>query len=181
LAPLSRQRVKAPLWFFLGALVGSALTFVALRTPATSSTVDFDGDGVGDETYHNQGMFPTLVEYDRNADGRVDARWRFDLSGVPGHYEGDDDFDGRFEWQSIPERGQIKTATLDSNGDGRPDQVANSRHGVLRTVDVYDEAGRRVVARHHYRGGWLWSAEIDADGDGGFERKISYDRFGQPQ
>ena len=72
-------------------------------------------------------------------------------AGRPKRYEGDDDFDGRFEWMGDASRGRLVTSTLDSNGDGNPDAVMHVEHGVLRSVDVYDEAGKRVVARQHLR------------------------------
>src|SRR5688500_12933530 len=120
-----RSRVRSPLWFLAGTLAGAAIMFLALRTPYTASGMDFDGDGVDDEVYRYNGSMLGAVEYDRNADGKVDARWSNDIHGVPVNYEADDDFDGRFEWQSDAARGQLVTETLDLNADGRPDAVSH--------------------------------------------------------
>jgi hypothetical protein len=37
------------------------------------------------------------------------------------------------------------------------------------------------VKRAQFRAGLLASAEFDADGDGTFERRVSYDALGEPQ
>jgi Putative prokaryotic signal transducing protein len=181
IAPPARSPVVSPLWFLAGAVVGAALMLLVLRTPMSSSTVDYDGDGISEETYHNAGLTPTSIEYDRNSDGKVDARWNFDLRGVADRYEGDDDFDGRFEWNSVAERGQIKTGRLDADGDGSPDQIARSESGVLRTLEIFDAGGNRIVARQHYEKGWLRFTEFDEDGDGAFERRVEFDRVGMPK
>jgi hypothetical protein len=169
------------LWFLAGMMVGAAGLYFASRSPVTSASADFDGDGIEDEIYHYVGVTLDRVGYDRNADGKVDARWISDIRGVPVRHEGDDDFDGRFEWKTDAEKGQAVTSTLDSNGDGRPDMVWHSTHGVLRSTDIYDETGHRVVARDIFEGSWHVATEFDSDGDGVFERRVDYDRYGEPK
>jgi hypothetical protein len=108
------------LWFFLGVLVGGAVLFIALRSPYTQSGVDLDGDGDGDgvddETYHYAGATLDRVDYDRNGDRKVDARWFSDVGGAPVRYESDDNFDGRFEKprkDRSPHPRSIRTRTAD--------------------------------------------------------------------
>jgi hypothetical protein len=177
-----RSPMRSPLWFFTGLLVGGAILFIAFRTPYVGSQADFDGDGMSDEIYYYSGSTLDLVEYDRNADGKIDARWISNIKGVAIRHEADDDFDGRFEWYSVAEGGQTVTSTLDSNGDGRPDSMTHFQHGVVRSLEIYDEPGRRIVARQHFvDGAWHDATEFDADGDGVFERRVEYDRYGDPQ
>ena len=179
-AAAMRSHWRSPLWFFAGMLVGAAALYVAIRSPTSSTSADFDGDGRADEVYYYAGVTLERIDYDRNADGNIDARWISDYRGVPQRYEGDDDFDGRFEWASRARNGQIVTTVLDSNGDGRPDEVFHLQHGVQRSADIYDEDGRRVVARQKYEGPFKVSVEIDSDRDGVFERSFQYDRYGEP-
>jgi|KBSMisStaDraftv2_1062788.scaffolds.fasta_scaffold830519_1 hypothetical protein len=54
-------------------------------------------------------------------------------------------------------------------------------HGIQRSTDVYDEAGLRIVARQHFNAAWNDSTEFDDDGDGTFERRVEYDRYGVPR
>ena len=156
------------------------MILLASRSPYKTEWADVDGDGTVDETYIYSGQTLDRVEYDRNGDGKVDARWVNDLRGVSKRYDGDDDFDGIFEWRSEAERGQVVRSVLDADGDGRPERVENYRHGVLRTIDVYDASGRRVVAREHYDNSRLDARELDQDGDGVFERRVEYDEYGEP-
>ena len=87
----------------------------------------WDGDGRADETYVYAGRTLDAIEYDRNADGKIDARWVHDLKGVPKRYEGDDDFDGIFEWRGDAERGWVVRDVMDANRDGRPELISIPR------------------------------------------------------
>jgi hypothetical protein len=175
-----RPTWRSPLWFLGGIITGGAVMFLALRTPYTKDSVDLDNDGVTDEAYFYTGQVVDRVEYDRNSDRKVDARWTNDINGVPLRFDSDDDFDGRFEWQTDAEQGWAVRIAKDDDGDGRPEQVALLTNGVLHTVDIYDERGARVVARQHIDNGRLVAIEFDKDGDGAFERRVEYDRLGEP-
>ena len=180
-APPPRSRLRSPLWFIAGLAVGGAIIYLAFTSPISSSGADLDGDGIDEETFHYEGMTLRLVELDRNADRKVDARWINDVRGVTKRYEADDDFDGRFERVSKYQNGKIDTATLDSNGDGRPDMVEHFVNDSNAMTDVYDEAGNRVVAHERFVGGWHVSTDFDMDGDSVFERQVEFDRFGLPR
>jgi len=166
-------------WFAAGLAAGGAVMFLALRTPATADRVDYDGDGHDDIHYTYNGRAIARIDYDRNDDGKVDARWIFDVNGAESGYEADDDFDGRFEWQDEAADGEVVRSVLDADGDGRPEQVVHATHGVPQVIDYF--SGDRIVKRARFRAGLLSSAEFDADGDGQFERRVSYDAQGEPQ
>ena len=176
-----QSRMRSPMWFFLGVLIGGAILFVGLRTPYTAERADTNGDGIDDEFYYYRGQVLHRTERDRNDDRRIDERWINDLQGVMSRYEADEDFDGRFEMYGEFEGGRLVTTTRDSNGDGRPDYVSHHVHNVLRSTDLYDEAGLRIVARQHYASGDHSATEFDDDGDGTFERHVEYDRYGEPK
>lgn len=175
-------RFKASLWFLVGFMAGCGFVLLALsmRTRATNQGVDYDGDGRPDTVIHYYGQDVTQTDLDRNRDGLVDARWTFDGSGLVKHYESDDDFDGHFEWQDEVEFGEITRGVLDADGDGRPEQVWHSENGVLHSIDFYFASGGRIVKRAYFDAGLLVSAEYDDDGDGLFERRVRYDRHGEP-
>jgi beta-glucanase (GH16 family) len=59
--------------------------------------------------------------------------------------------------------------------------VSHFLHGTVRSIDVYDEAGRRIVARQHFDGAWNDFTEFDDDGDGTFERHVAFNRYGEPK
>jgi hypothetical protein len=179
-APRKRSSWRSPLWFLAGAVVGGGLTMVVLRTPYTTEKADFDGDGVADEVYHYQGDVVGRVDFDRNADLEVDARWINDIYGLGKRHEADDDFNGTFEWRSDAEHGQIVSSQLDADGNGKPERVITFKHGVAHTIEIYDPNGERVVVREKYDHTRQLSAEYDKDGDGVFERRVEFDEWGEP-
>lgn len=179
--PPPRSLWRSPLWFFAGVVVGGGLMVHGLRTPHTAQEAHLDDDGIVDEIYYYNGQVLDAVEYDRNADRMIDARWTHDIHGVAKTYESDDDFDGKFEWTSEAERGEIVRSVLDANGDGRPEQVHHFKHGVLRTVEIYDARGERVLVRQQYGKSRLLTSDYDKDGDGVFERRVEHDEFGEPK
>jgi hypothetical protein len=174
-------RFRSLLWFIVGTTVGIAGAFIALRTPASYDSVDYDGDGNNDIKYEYKGRAIARMEFDRDDDGKVDARWIFDVNGMEREYDSDDDFDGRFEWRGDAEEGEVTRSMLDADGDGRPEQVEHFRHGVLVSIDYHQGSGGRIVKREFYKSGLLDTAEFDDDGDGVFERRVHYDAHAEPK
>jgi hypothetical protein len=174
-----RSPWRSPLWFMFGAVIGGGIMLLALRTPVSADTGDTNGDGIVDETYVYNGAVVSRIDYDRNADRKVDARWLYDINGNAVRYESDDDFDGDFEWSNEVEANSIMDRVLDTNGDGKPERVEHHRHNILRSEDVYAEDGH-VIVRNHYDAWRLISREYDKDGDGTFERRVEFDALGDP-
>ena len=174
-------RARGLLWFFLGAVCGAGFVFVVLSNPTSVEGIDYDGDGHDEVVSHYDGSRATLVEFDRDGDGRIDARWHFDLQGLEKSYEADDDFDGRFEWQTEAAGGQLAHGGRDGNGDGKAELETYFEHGVLRRVDIRDEAGERIIAREHYVADRVEFTEFDRDADGVFEQRVEFDRTGMPK
>lgn len=179
--PPKRSSWNSPLWFVAGLVIGGAVIYFALTRNTGVARTDLDGDGYADMTYHYAGETVRSIDYDRNADGKTDARDLYDRNGLAERFESDDDFDGKFEWQSVYENGWVVTTTLDEDGNGRPDFVQHVDKTVLRNVDIYDEDGEHLVARQHFTRGWHTWTDLDLDGDGTFEKRIELDRYGVPR
>ncbi len=180
-APQPRGLMRGPLWFFLGGICGAWFAYLGLNTPVSEDGMDYDGDGDYEISYRYAGKKPTLTEYDRDNDGQTDARWRFDSHGLENVFESDDDFDGKFEWQYEVADGAFVSGARDADGDGKPELATRYSHGVLRSTDVFDAAGSRVVAREFYAGDRVTFTELDRDGDGNFEQRVDFDRYGLPK
>jgi hypothetical protein len=180
-APPRSRWSWAPFTFVIGGAMGFAAAWAVFNHPVTSDGIDYDDDGVHEETFHYAGTKTTRIELDRNGDRRIDGRWLYDTHGLAKSWEADDDFDGRFEVRAELERGQFSTYNVDREGDGRPNTVIRYRNGVATERDLLDPATARVVKRQRFDGDLLSSAEIDADGDGQFERRIEYDQFEEPR
>jgi len=158
--PRTASRLMGPLWFVAGLLVGLVIMFLAMR-----NNVQID-----------------VWEYDRNSDGRIDARWIAGVSGAPIGYEEDNDYDGRMETHmDVDEYGYYTHGVLDTNGDGRPEQTWHFDRGKLEQVDFHFGSGGRVVKRQFFKGWLLDHAEYDDDGDGRFERRVDYDSHAEPK
>jgi hypothetical protein len=69
----------------------------------------------------------------------------------------------------------------DADGDGKLDVIDFFVRGVIDHTDHLQGNGITVAKREHYRGGFPASAEYDADGDGVFEKRVEFDRFGEPK
>lgn len=179
--PRPRSQWRSPLWFLAGLVVGGGLMVFGLRTPYQLNATDFDQDGINDEFYYYRGQVPSKVEFDRNADREIDARTSFDLQGVVAQSQSDDDFNGTFEWQQEFERGQIVRASMDLDGDGRPERVEKIRHGVLQTIEIYGPSVINPVVRETYDNSRLVVTEYDKNWDGVFERRVEHDEFGEPK
>jgi len=174
---------RAVMWFLLGTLSGLAVAIFlshAFRR-VDPFGVDYNGDGRHDIVYHTRDGLPTLTEFDRNFDGTWDARWTFDYRGLEKHYEGDDDFNGRFEWQTEFTDAGKGRAELDLDGDGRPDQVWHYEFDVLSRIDYLQHEGGHASKRTFLKAGLPSSAEYDDDGDGVFERRVEYDARVEPR
>jgi hypothetical protein len=182
--PPSRSSL-APLWFVTGLLVGavggSLLVAHALQSPATTQGIDFNDDGDFEIRYHYAGDRPSRTEIDRNDDGRIDERWQFGSDGLARSQELDSDFDGRFEWQSEVHNEMHKIGRVDRNGDGAMEEVWRFENGEVRLVEYFDDTGQRLVSRQRYLAGERVAAEFDRDGDGVFEQRVAFDRFGMPK
>jgi hypothetical protein len=163
--------------FAIGALLGGLGVFWYYAAAAVDEPGrDFNGDGIPDEKLTWSGAALSTTEEDRNADGRVDARWEFDSQGRAHRQHWDADFDGDMETVTTY-RNDLPVYTEVSHPRSQADLRHHFLFGVQYYSEIVDRASGRVVKRYTYEGPRLAREEYDADRDGTLETVRTYDDF----
>lgn len=164
-AESSQNRV--PFWPWL--VVGAAILFlIAQREKRDPSSPNEP------QPPHQQNQ-----EQDRNGDGRPDADFHYDASGRATYARFDNNFDGL--WDVIHDYGDAyhhESSTRDLDFDGFFEETAAYRHGVIESIEIREAENQPVLRRHEYENGVFSRESIDRDGDGEFEKVITYDPLG---
>ena len=117
---------------------------------------------------------------DRNKDGKEDLIETF-RDGVLVEQKWDDDFNGTFEtvyqfnWKGFVTKGEV-----DRNQDGTPDLLEDYIYGIFKFKDFLDTKTGKLKKRAHFQLGVKVREEIDADGDGKFDKTIYFDEYEDP-
>jgi hypothetical protein len=164
--------------FVLGAVCSGAIVWAIYNHPANGPVRDFDGDGNVDERVILAGDRIDRVEYDRNADGKVDRIVYYAPDRLPDHAEFDSDFDGRFEGRERYEENEPVEWTEDRDGDGVIEIRAVYANGILSKEETFDKDAR-ITRTILFRGGVPVSGEFDSDGDGVLDTARTYDARGE--
>ena len=106
------SRIKSPLWFLSGAMLGGFGVFLVFYVPVDSRGIDYDGDGNYEVILNYTGVRQASTELDRNSDRWPDVRWTYDLDGFEDGFASDDDFDGKFEWRGEMLKGQTRAVRI---------------------------------------------------------------------
>ncbi len=177
--PAGKSRIGAAL---IGLAVGVAGATFYFRAPVGNGGIDFDGDGVLDETwtYSPQGVL-TEVRTDRNRDRKVDLIIRYAGNGAPEVSESDEDFNGTFESISAFVQGNIQSTETDTDGDGVADLKTYFRHGVATEMVYLDKYTGLPLRVETLRLGRIVHADIDFDRDGKLDRRVTYSAAGEEE
>jgi hypothetical protein len=177
--PVRRPASWAGLAFVSGLAIGVAGSVLFFRAPAFSDGVDYNDDGILDETvtYAPSGQ-PIRFELDRNLDGRIDGVYRYDRRNRIKDGDSDDDFDGVMETHTTFLLGNIDTIESDTDGDDKPNLRARHRHGVLDSLEILEPASGLPARVEHIHLGAIVSAEIDTNLDGKLDSRRFYDALG---
>lgn len=108
---------------------------------------DLNQDGVRDVFYEDKSEFYFQL-IDRNFDGEIDERWKYDLEDKLLAGWTDDNFDGVFETRFVIQDGLIHKQLVDSDQNGFFDICHNLKFGVWEyTEKYYAASGTNIGAR----------------------------------
>ena len=164
----------------VGLLVSAAFMLRDWRRRSFTGTThrDLNHDGHPDAWYHYENGKYLAAEQDRNFNGFADQWWHYENDAVT-HSEADNNFDGKPDVWWTFRNGNPIVADVDTDFDGVPDAHCVYVNGVLAECDCYEKTG--AVFRHeNYQHGIRYEELLDEDGDGWFERKITYDSLQRP-
>ena len=174
-----QARFRTVIAILVGCVVGGGLVWIALRSPQTRAGIDYDNDGRLEETYVYNGVQLSRIEVDRNADGKPDLIYDWNVRGIPDAARSDADFDGVFESSTKYRAGQPELAQADLTGDAMVDYQAHFVDGVIVSGEYTDPATGQVRKRIQFRDEMPTSAQLDTDGDGRLETEHTYDWMGE--
>jgi hypothetical protein len=179
--PIEKGEKKSSggIWFVAGVATTIGVMALVSKSSEIEDGIDFNGDGRLDETYTYTGRFISKSESDRNFDGKMDEIYEYDSRGVVISSAFDEDFDGRFETKGTYERGHLRRAEIDINGDNKTDIQESYTNGVLTTAIYFAPNGYRTIKLEHYSRGRLVSDELDTNDDGTADTFRKYDSYGE--
>jgi len=163
--------------FISGLVIGGGLVFWAYNTPVTEDGMDLNRDGVLDEKRIYRDHRISMIEVDRNFDGKADVVYHFDRRGVVKEAEHDDNFDGIYETKYRYIYGQPHVQESDLDQDENIDYRALFKYGILDEAVILGEGRDLRKKRKKFRMGKLVSAEYDSDGNGSYDIEYEYGHF----
>lgn len=144
------------------AVLAAALSATACSTHAVTTPV-----------YDPQTRALIRIDYDYDADGRVDVR-TYMKNGRPARLEGDADRDGKTDrWEYYDDEGRLQRVGGSTAHDGIEDTWAYESNGEVR-VDSSTHRDGRVDRREFYRADTLLRTETDTNEDGVMDRWEEY-------
>jgi hypothetical protein len=139
---------------------------------------DYNRDGIADSWYYYVQGELVQQTYDRNFDGKIDE-WRNNTDGV---YGGTIEID--MNYNDVPDTcyyykdGNISKIEIDLDENKIPDIVSHYKDDVVADTEVFDKTSRKPRATIEYKNGIKSKELIDTDGDGVFDKAVSYDEYG---
>jgi len=181
-----REATKAdPLILFALFVLGVAVGYFLAPSIMDQSTYtgdvkrDRNARGTVGTIYHYEDGQLARVEEDRNYDGKIDA-WHKYREGKIRSSTSDDNFDGQPEaWTTYIDRFNY-VVRMDTDADGKPDVTVFFANGLVQKRDWHPNDSAVIERRQLYEHGVLKEELVDADKDGVFDQRITFDRYERP-
>jgi hypothetical protein len=164
----------------LGLLIGIFSTIFYYLSPIHESGIDYDSDGILDESWVYKGGRFSETRADRNLDKTIDLILFYNHKGLLESTKSDDNFDGVFETESKVKNGNWLWTKTDTTGDGFKNYRITFNNSVIDTISHYNSLTRKKVKTDKFINLVLSYSEIDTNGDGVLDSKIEYDEYENP-
>jgi hypothetical protein len=167
-------------WFILGFAIGFFVSFELLQRSGYNGTMkeSYNAVGIPGRIVHYADGKLSRYEEDRNYDGKVDAWYTF-TAGQPRTGTLDNNFDGKPDVWIMYKDEFNYTERMDTDYDGKPDATIFHVNGMRHRVDWHPKDSPNIERTELYEHDVLKEELIDTDGDGIFDQKITYDRYGR--
>ena len=162
-----------------GLLIGAGTTFWAYNTPVSFDGIDHNGDGKLDEKWLYRDNRIERIEIDRNLDGAIDTIHLYNRKGRIYKTQADENFDKVFESTITYQRGNPVLQTADTDQDGKIDNEAHYKNGVLTYIEILGPSPTSPRKKQQYEMYKLISSEFDSNGDGVYDKQYTYDYYEQ--
>lgn len=166
---------SALLWMAFGMSLGVA----AFKLPITTVEERSSLDGGLDEVWQYSPAGKLLSwELDRNADGAMDFKMRYNAKEQYELLLEDTDFDGVFETTNYYKNDLLSWLKADTDGDGFAERREYYVHEILDTIQYVDPVTRKIVRVTHHRGGYPTHSDVDTDRDGKLDTRETLSPLG---
>ena len=172
--PPRPPRYRGLMGLALGLILGIGGMYAIYRTPA------YRTPGVEGRAWtYSLGGRPLKMEMDRNADHKTDDVTTFDLRGQRTSVARDDDFNGTFETRLFFRDDVLQYVDTDITGDGYPERRTYYKNDVPDFTQYLNPVTGLPYKVVHYRLGEVVYVDIDSDGDGKLDTRLTYTRLGE--
>ena len=161
----------------LGFMLGAFFMYQYFDQPIYIDGIDYNQDGVRDETWFYSGERFIRAEIDRNFDGEVDMISHNNRLGLANFARLDNDFNGTFETIINYKQGSAILSRSDTNGDGFKNYEVKYQYGVVDRVYFLDKHTSQPIKVQYFNLGGLYKDEVDTDRDGTLDTVNKFDAF----
>lgn len=120
----------------------------------------------------------TVIEEDRNGDGKPDTRSEVDTSGKIIRHYADNNFDGVWDIRETYQNGLPISREQDLDFDGLFDTKSEFKNGIILRETVTPRGEGNPLFRYEYSNGIRTARWSDPDRDGRWNERVEFDAMG---
>lgn len=172
---------SAVVFLLIGFLIGFGFSDkIKNSLPKQDSRKDYDlnGDGIADRWDYYVEEILVQQTFDRNFDGRIDEWLTYKNGFDYDLLQKDTDFNGTPDTFYHFKNNAFSKCEMDLDENKSPDLVGYYKNGIFEKAEVFDKASGKLRAVVECTKGLRSREFLDTDGDGVFDKSITYDEYG---